>query len=118
MPTGIRSATRTLAHFAAGALLVNTVPHTVKGLTGQRFPTPFADPPGVGLSSPTENITWGAINLAAAGLLLRGGVRSKGQRLTVLTGGTLMAFGLSRYFGALDPEAGAAEHEHATENAS
>jgi hypothetical protein len=60
MATGIRSTTHTLAEFAAGALLVNAVPHTVKGLCGERFPTPFANPPGVGLSSPTENVAWGA----------------------------------------------------------
>jgi hypothetical protein len=63
MATGIRSTTHTLAEFAAGALLVNAVPHTVKGLSGERFPTPFANPPGVGLSSPTENVAWGAVDL-------------------------------------------------------
>ncbi|WP_280264357.1 hypothetical protein [Nocardia abscessus] len=102
MPTGIRRTTRTLGQFAAGALLVNAVPHSVKGLTGERFPTPFASPPGVGLSSPTANIAWGAINLAAGAALLRGRTRTAGENVAALAGGALMAFGLAYYFGGLD----------------
>ncbi|BDT91291.1 hypothetical protein [Nocardia sputorum] len=102
MPTGIRSTTRTLARFAAGGLLVNTVPHAVKGLAGERFPTPFANPPGVGLSSPTANVAWGAINLVIGSALLRGGLRTTGEKVATGAGGALMAFGLSYYFGRLD----------------
>lgn len=35
----------------------------VKGVCGDRFPTPFAKPPGKGLSSPTVNVAWGLFNL-------------------------------------------------------
>lgn len=106
MPTVIGSAPGALARFTAGALLANAVPHSVKGLTGQRFPTPFADPPGVGPSSPAENIAWGAINLTAAVVLLRNGIHSRSQGLTVLAGGVVAGFGIARYFGALDLETG------------
>ncbi|WP_280479662.1 hypothetical protein [Nocardia asiatica] len=102
MPTAIRRPTRTLAPFAAGALLVNAVPHAVKGLTGERFPTPFASPPGVGLSSPTQNIAWGAVNLAAGAALLRGRSRTKSENIAAVAGGAVMAFGLAFYFGRLD----------------
>lgn len=55
----------------AGALAVNGVPHLVKGLTGERFHTPWAQPRGTGMSSPLENFLWGAGNLGAAALLYR-----------------------------------------------
>ncbi len=48
----------------AGALLVNAIPHLAAGLRGEAFPTPFADPPGKGLSSPLLNFLWGAANLS------------------------------------------------------
>lgn len=52
------------ACFAAGLFLTNGVPHFVKGICGDRFPTPFAKPPGQGLSSPTVNVAWGIANFA------------------------------------------------------
>jgi len=61
----------TIACFFAGALLANAVPHFVHGISGDRFPTPFAKPPGKGLSSPTVNVLWALANLAAGGLLFR-----------------------------------------------
>ena len=47
----------------AGAFLVNSVPHTVMGLTGQPFPTPFSGGPP-NLSSAVVNVLWGLFNLA------------------------------------------------------
>ena len=49
----------------AGAFLVNVVPHFVKGICGDRFPTPFSKPPGKGLSSAPVNVVWALVNLAA-----------------------------------------------------
>jgi len=49
------------------------VPHFVHGISGDRFPTPFAKPPGKGLSSPTVNVLWSLFNLAAGALLFRAG---------------------------------------------
>jgi len=62
-----------LASFCAGLLLANFVPHFVHGISGDRFPTPFAHPPGKGLSSPTVNVLWALLNLAIGGLLFRAG---------------------------------------------
>ncbi len=54
----------------AGAFLANAIPHTVQGVCGNRFQTPFASPPGVGESSAVLNVIWGFINLAIGGALL------------------------------------------------
>ena len=39
-----------VAWFFGGAFLVNSVPHFTNGVSGRPFPTPFAKPPGRGLS--------------------------------------------------------------------
>jgi len=59
-----------LAWFFGGAILANAVPHFVSGMTGRPFQSPFAKPPGEGLSSSTVNVVWGFGNLVAAYLLL------------------------------------------------
>lgn len=53
-----------VAYFFAGAFLTNGIPHFVSGLMGRPFQTPFAKPPGKGLSSSTINVVWGFFNLA------------------------------------------------------
>ncbi|HEY1947849.1 MAG TPA: hypothetical protein VGG97_12625 [Bryobacteraceae bacterium] len=68
-----------IACFFAGMLLANTVPHFVHGISGDRFPTPFAHPPGKGLSSPTVNVVWALFNLAAGYMLFRAGKVSSGD---------------------------------------
>ena len=55
-----------LLQFVAGAFLANGVPHFVQGISGARFHTPFASPPGVGESSPVVNVLWGFFNLVIA----------------------------------------------------
>jgi len=60
-----------IAAFFAGAFLTNTVPHFIHGLSGDPFPTPFSNPPGQGLSSPTVNVLWACFNLLVGYLLLR-----------------------------------------------
>jgi len=59
-----------LAYFFGGAFLGNCVPHFVNGISGRRFPTPFADPPGQGESSAMVNVLWGVFNLVIGYLLL------------------------------------------------
>ncbi|HEX3385681.1 MAG TPA: hypothetical protein VHS53_10855 [Mucilaginibacter sp.] len=59
-----------LASFFAGAFLANTAPHFIKGISGDKFPTPFAKPPGKGLSSPVINVVWALFNLVVGYLLL------------------------------------------------
>lgn len=61
-----------LAYFGAGALLANAVPHFVSGISGSRFQSPFASPPGVGESSPLVNVLWGVTNLIVGWVLLFG----------------------------------------------
>src|SRR5208282_4557509 len=66
-----------LACFFAGMFLANFVPHFVYGVCGDRFPTPFAHPPGKGLSSPVVNVLWALLNLVVGYILFRvGGVSS------------------------------------------
>jgi hypothetical protein len=62
-----------IASFFAGMFLANAVPHFVHGISGDRFPTPFAQPPGKGLSSPTVNVVWALVNIAAGYALFRSG---------------------------------------------
>jgi len=57
--------------FWAGAFLSNFVPHFVKGICGDKFPTPFAKPHGKGPSSPTVNVIWALFNLLCGYLLFR-----------------------------------------------
>ena len=59
-----------IAYFFGGLFLANLVPHFVAGMMGKPFPTPFAKPPGKGLSSSTVNVLWGFANGIAAYLLL------------------------------------------------
>ena len=73
-----------IACFFAGAFLANVVPHFVHGISGNRFPTPFAHPPGKGLSSPTVNVLWALFNLAVGYVLLRAGKISGGDYLSLI----------------------------------
>jgi hypothetical protein len=58
------------ALFFAGAFLTNGIPHFVSGVMGRPFQSPFAKPPGEGLSSSTVNVLWGFFNLAVGYVLL------------------------------------------------
>jgi hypothetical protein len=58
--------------------LANAVPHYVQGISGDRFPTPFASPPGKGLSSPTVNVVWALANIVVGYLLFRVGKVASG----------------------------------------
>jgi hypothetical protein len=62
-----------LACFFSGAFLANTVPHFVHGISGDKFPTPFSKPPGVGLSSALVNMVWALVNLVVGALLFHAG---------------------------------------------
>ena len=73
-----------LAAFFAGAFLGNVVPHFVHGISGNRFPTPFAHPPGRGLSSPTVNVIWAWVNLVVGYVLFRVGNVSSAETPTLI----------------------------------
>lgn len=75
---------RYVACFFAGSFLANVVPHFFHGISGDRFPTPFAHPPGKGLSSPTVNVVWSLFNLIIGYLLFRYGRISTENSLTLI----------------------------------
>jgi hypothetical protein len=59
-----------ISYFFGGVFLANAIPHFVSGTMGRPFQSPFAKPPGEGLSSSTVNVLWGAFNIAVSYLLI------------------------------------------------
>ncbi|MFA5122321.1 hypothetical protein [Zavarzinia sp.] len=59
-----------IAYFFGGVFIANALPHYASGVMGRPFQSPFAKPPGEGLSSSTVNVLWGFANLVLAYLLL------------------------------------------------
>jgi hypothetical protein len=94
-----------IAYFFAGAFIANGVPHYVSGVTGRPFQSPFAKPPGKGLSSSTVNVLWGFANFIAAYFLVfhRGQFdpRAPDQIASLGLGFLLMGLMAARLFGPL-----------------
>lgn len=92
-----------LAYFFGGAFLANTLPHLINGISGRSFQSPFAKPPGKGLSSSTVNVLWGFFNLIVAYILVfRVGafsIHDIPQILALGAGMLLMSVMLARGFG-------------------
>lgn len=92
-----------VSYFFGGAFLVNAVPHLVSGVMGKPFQSPFAQPPGEGLSSSTVNVLWGFFNIAAGYVLVFRigdfGVRNTGDVLACGAGVLLIALFSARHFG-------------------
>jgi hypothetical protein len=59
-----------VSYFLGGAFLTNAVPHLVSGVMGEPFQSPFAKPPGQGLSSSTVNVFWGFLNIVVGYVLV------------------------------------------------
>jgi hypothetical protein len=59
-----------VAYFFGGMFLANALPHLGNGISGHAFQSPFASPPGEGLSSSMVNVLWGFFNLAVGYLLV------------------------------------------------
>ncbi len=98
--------THPVAAFFAGMFIANAVPHFVKGICGDRFPTPFAKPPGKGLSSPLVNAVWALANLLAGGALFRQADLASGNLATLLlafAGVALITVFSSLHFAKKDP---------------
>jgi hypothetical protein len=101
----------TVAYFFGGVFSANALSHLVSGVTGRRFPTPFATPPFRGLSSPAVNVGWGMFNVCVAYLLLLQvgviDVRSFSHAVAALSGFGAMALqcarATTRIFGSLSP---------------
>jgi hypothetical protein len=92
-----------LPDFFGGAFLANAVPHLVSGIMGRPFQSPFAKPPGEGLSSSTINVLWGFFNLLAGYLLTcRVGdldLKNTPEVMALGTGAFLIALFSARHFG-------------------
>jgi hypothetical protein len=92
-----------VAYFFGGAFLANAAPHFVSGIMGRAFQSPFAKPPGQGLSSSTVNVLWGAFNVAVGYLLIcqvgNFELRNPIDVLVAGLGALLMAMMLARAFG-------------------
>ena len=89
-----------IACFFAGAFLANFVPHFINGVSGNAFPSPFANPPGKGLSSPTVNVLWSLFNLLVGYFLFNGGkvTNNKWTKLIFFIGVSAMSIMLSISF--------------------
>lgn len=59
-----------ISYFFGGIFLANAIPHSVSGMMGRAFQSPFAKPPGEGLSSSMVNVIWGGFNALAGYLLI------------------------------------------------
>ena len=92
-----------LAYFFGGAFFANTLPHLINGVSGRPFQSPFAKPPGKGLSSSTVNVLWGFFNLIVAYLLIlcvgNFSIHDIGQVAAVGAGVLTMSVMLARTFG-------------------
>lgn len=56
--------------FVSGMFISNGIPHFSNGISGRRFHSPFATPPGKGLSSAFVNVLWGFANFCVGALIL------------------------------------------------
>jgi hypothetical protein len=94
-----------IAYFFGGVFLANALPHLGNGVSGHAFQSPFASPPGVGLSSSIINVLWGFFNLVVAYLLVcRVGsfnLRKTSHVLVLGAGILIMALNLAHIFGPL-----------------
>jgi len=92
-----------LSCFFGGVFFANAVPHFVSGTMGHRFPTPFAKPPGQGLSSSTVNVCWGVFNaLVGYFMVFRVGNFDSKSTLDVAAiglGALLISLQAARHFG-------------------
>ena len=93
----------TVSYFFGGLFLANGMPHLVSGQMGRPFQSPFAKPPGEGLSSSRVNVLWGSLNLALAyWFLFRLGsfdVRKLAHAGAAAAGGLLISIFLASHFG-------------------
>ncbi len=94
-----------ISYFFGGAFLANALPHLGNGVSGHAFQSPFASPPGVGLSSSVVNVLWGLLNLTLAYLLVcrvgRFDLRKTAHVLALGAGLLVMSLNLAHYFGKL-----------------
>ena len=92
-----------VSYFFGGVFAANAIPHFVSGTMGRPFQSPFAKPPGKGLSSSTVNVVWGFFNAVVAYLLVvRVGnfdLRSTSDVIALALGALLISIFAARHFG-------------------
>src|ERR1700684_2765305 len=92
-----------VSYFFGGIFLANAIPHLVSGVMGRPFQSPFAKPPGKGLSSSTVNVLWGFFNAVAGYLLVvwvgNFDLRSISDVLALAVGALLIGLQAARHFG-------------------
>jgi hypothetical protein len=89
-----------IAHFFAGAFLCNAIPHFAHGVSGEKFQSPFAKPPGIGLSPPITNVLWGFANaVVGTGLVLFWPPRALPSLGVMALGILAMGLMLANHFG-------------------
>ena len=92
-----------LSCFFGGVFLANAVPHVVSGVMGKPFQSPFAKPPGEGLSSSTVNVLWGFFNLVGGYVLVcRVGdfaLKDTGDVVALGAGALLISLFAAQHFG-------------------
>jgi hypothetical protein len=89
--------------FFGGLFLANSVPHIGNGVSGRPFQSPFAKPPGQGLSSSMVNVFWGFFNLIVAYVLLvwlgQFNIHYWWQVVTVFAGALIISVLHAHHFG-------------------
>lgn len=92
-----------VSYFFGGLFFANALPHLISGQMGRPFQSPFAKPPGEGLSSSRVNVLWGCFNLAVAyGLLFQVGafdVHDLADAGAAGLGGLLISIAIASHFG-------------------
>ena len=92
-----------VSYFFGGVFAANAIPHLVSGVMGRFFQTPFAKPPGKGLSSATVNVVWGFFNAVIAYMLVADvgafDLRATGHVLAFGLGVLLISILTARHFG-------------------
>src|SRR6202167_6032304 len=92
-----------VSYFFGGIFLANAIPHYVSGMMGQPFQSPFAKPPGEGLSSSTVNALCGFFNAVVGYFLVvrvaNFDLRSIRDVLALGVGALLISLLMARHFG-------------------
>ncbi len=87
--------------FLGGVFTANFFPHFIRGVTGAQFPTPFAKPPGRGMSSALVNVLWALLNIVVGYAFLWAAGFSRldiPSLVTAFVGFALMSILLGRTF--------------------
>lgn len=92
-----------VSYFFGGIFAANAVPHYVAGVMGRAFQSPFAKPPGKGLSSSSVNVLWGFLNATVADLLILHvgsfNPRAASHMVAFGIGALFVSLSLARHFG-------------------